>query len=156
MLRVLNPDACHAGGLFACRHCFAAGRIIKNMFDITQELDEFITVLYGHGPKMDMTWGELYPDAFRKMAGDVFRMQVASRRAAVPFEQAMLMTFLVYEERAYINNAKFIHVIDTDQGVKLLTISQRIKTKAQAEFNRRMDEKKNRKGGTADAENIIQ
>lgn len=106
------------------------------MLDITPELNNFITILYGHGPKMNKTWEQLYPEAFAAITQDVFRMQVTSARAAVPFDQMQLLTFLVYEERVHMNNSKFIHPVSSDSAMKLLTISVSIRVKVLDEYNK--------------------
>ncbi len=111
--------------------------------NLTRELNEFITALYGKEPTMkNKTWQQLYPDEFAHIAKDLFRFQVASARAGVPCDQTHIMTFLVYEERTRINNAKFIAGQSPSASMKMLQLSAQIKTKLQAEYNERLAARK--------------
>ncbi len=116
------------------------------MFQINDELNEFLTLLYGHGPKMNKTWAELYPDAFAAITKDVFRMQAAAKRAAVPFDQTQMLTFLVYEERLHINNAKFVNHLETTTAMKMLQQASVIRTKVQTEYDLRLAKRQSQKG----------
>lgn len=108
------------------------------MLNIAGELNEFITVLYGKEPTMNKTWQQLYDEAFKTITKDLFRFQVAAAKAGTPCDQTQVMSFLVYEERTHINNAKFIHPLSQDQAMQLLQLSARIRTKVQTEYNERM------------------
>lgn len=112
------------------------------MLDLTLELNEFITILYGKEPTMNKTWQQLYPEAFNTITKDLFRFHVASVRAATPCDQIHIMTFLVYEERTHINNNKFIRNLSSDTAMQLLTLSAQIRTKVQTEYNERLAAKK--------------
>lgn len=111
------------------------------MLNISTELNEFINTLYGKTPTMNKTWQELYDEAFKNITKDVFRFQVAAARAMAPCDQTQMMTFLIYEERLHINNAKFIAALPPDRAMKLLQLSAQIRTKVQAEYNARLAEK---------------
>ena len=118
------------------------------MLNISVELNEFINTLYGKTPTMNKTWQELYDEAFKTITKDVFRFQVAAARASVPCDQTQMMTFLVYEERLHINNAKFITAPTPEQAMKMLQLSAQIRTKVQAEYNTRLAEKQAKRQGT--------
>lgn len=111
------------------------------MLNIASELNEFITVLYGKSPTMNKTWQQLYDEAFKTITKDLFRLHVAAAKAGVPCDQTQVMTFLVYEERTHINNAKFIHKLSPEQAMSLLQLSAKIRTKVQMEYNQRLADK---------------
>lgn len=115
------------------------------MLDLTQELNQFMTTLYGHDPKMNKTWQQLYTDEFANITKDLFRLHVSSVRASVPCDQTHVMTFIVYEEKKYMNNAKFIHQLTQQQAIALLQLSAQIRTKVQQEYNHRLAEKRSAK-----------
>ena len=117
------------------------------MLNISTELNEFINTLYGKTPTMNKTWQELYDEAFKTITKDVFRFQVAAARASAPCDQTQMMTFLIYEERLHINNAKFITPLLPEQAMKLLQLSAQIRTKVQAEYNARLAEKQAKRQG---------
>lgn len=101
------------------------------MLAITSELNEFITVLYGRQPTMNTTWVQLYADACKQITKDVYRFYMASVKTAVPCNQSHILSFLIYEERIHINNAKFIQPMSPEQAMRLLQISAVIRTKLQ-------------------------
>ena len=114
----------------------------EDMLDLTQELNKFMTILYGHEPKMNKTWQQLYTDEFTHITKDLFRFHVSSVRASVPCDQTHIMTFIVYEEKTYMNNAKFVHQLTQEQAMQLLPLSAQIRTKIQTEYNLRLAEKR--------------
>ena len=112
------------------------------MLNITQELNEFITVLYGKSPTMNTTWTQLYEDACKTITKDLFRLHVSSIKTGIPCDQTHMMTFLIYEERVHINNAKFVHAMSTEEAMRLLQVSAVIRTKIQEEYHLRLAEKR--------------
>lgn len=108
------------------------------MLNITNELNEFITVLYEKSPTMNTTWVHLYEDACKAITKDVFRLHVIAAKTGAPCDQTHIMTFLIYEERVHINNAKFIHALSSEQAMRLLQIAAAIRTKIQAEYQARL------------------
>lgn len=112
------------------------------MIDLTNELNEFITVLYGKEPTMNKTWQQLYPEAFTSITKEAYRFHVSSMKASLPCDQTHFMTFITYAERLYINNAKFIHPLPPDQAMRLLQLSAQMRTKIQTEYNTRLLRKK--------------
>lgn len=117
------------------------------MLDITSELNEFITVLYGRQPTMNTTWVQLYGDACDRITKDVFRLYVSAARAGTPCDQTHVMAFLIYEERLHINNAKFIRPVQQEQAMRLLQVSALIRTKIQECYNMRKAGKEQARDG---------
>lgn len=112
------------------------------MLDLTQELNKFITILYGHAPRMNKTWQQLYVDAFASITRDLFRLHVSSARTFVPCDQTHIMTFIVYEEKTYMNNTRLVHQLTQEQAMQLLTLSAQIRTKIQTEYHLRLVKKR--------------
>lgn len=112
------------------------------MLDLTPELNKFITILYGHAPRMNKTWQQLYVDAFANITRDLFRLHVSSARVSVPCDQTHIMTFIVYEEKTYMNNTRLVHQLTQEQAMQLLTLSAQIRTKIQTEYHLRLIKKR--------------